>query len=121
VRVTPSTIAFLTLAAALCAGGAGSGCNTPPSPLGKDCMQPCAEICLTTGPDVDAVCSTSLAPAQCAGSGDQYCTRACATDSDCQPAPFAMRCLTACPSQAELAGVCWSEADWTSLMNGFCH
>ena len=98
-----------------------AGCASPPATLGKDCGRTCAgTFCVSTGADVDDICGTSIAEAQCVGSGEQYCTRHCAHDSDCAPAPFEMRCLTACPNQAELSSLCWSVADWTSLSTGHC-
>jgi hypothetical protein len=117
VRVKPSAIVLLVLGGALCA----LGCNGPPSPLGRDCNQSCAAYCVSSGPDVDDICGTSLAEAMCAGSGHEYCTKTCAADADCQPAELAMRCLTTCDSQPAFVGLCWSEADWTSLVNDICH
>ena len=119
-RVKPFPLALLVLGIALWATGAAPGCRSPDSPLGRDCDQSCAALCVSMSSDVDYICSTSLAPAVCVGSGHEYCSKPCARDTDCQPAPFAMRCLTSCLVQPEFAGLCWSETDWTSLANGVC-
>ena len=119
-RVKPSPIVLLVLDAALWATGAAPGCKSLDSPLGRDCNQSCAALCVSMSSDVDDICGTSLAEAVCVGSGHEYCSRPCSTDTDCQPAERAMRCLTSCLAQPGFAGLCWSETDWTSLTSGLC-
>lgn len=120
VRVKSSPFMPLILAAMLWATGAAPGCKSLDAPLGRDCNQSCAALCVSMSSDVDDICGTSLAEAVCVGSGHEYCSKPCANDNDCQPAERAMRCLTSCLAQPEFAGLCWSEPDWTSLTSSLC-
>ena len=84
--------------------------------LGDECDADCQSgHCTVQGKDSDPcpICTGSK-------SDGMFCSAKCGSDSDCEDASLAMKCVVACPGMPSFAGLCWRAEDANYLLIDLC-